>query len=380
MSNYKVLSRQICYDSKVYDDLCNTLIQLVPHDDYEFYYFAYSPVRGLFTSPEDLDFAYTKPLVIWVAVDFLIGDREFDIFSGDTVPLGLLELEKICRKNTNSKFILLTEVCDLDKFITASNLHSVELVAYQLRHNNKYSYTHGYKTKEKLTKHWTTFVNGATWHRTAIISYLLQQNLDLTGYMHVSETLINKANQFDQIENFLTYTCTTEQWKMLNCGFQKLKNKNFLNFNIPSYFNFNGRNIKNYNQNLLPVYNTVKLEIVTGTLFGEPIRCFNEKEIQSIYGCNFLLWLNTPGMVSWFRELGFDMFDDVVNHRYSDILDPCQRIFLAINDNIHLLNGQTNLDVLWNDRQDRFVKNCQLLDNLSTKVDQKTITQFQKLL
>jgi hypothetical protein len=364
----------------VYDDLCKTLIKYIPHNNYEFYYFAFAPISEAFTTPQDLDRAYTQPMVVWVAVDILTGPREFDIFAGDSCPLGLLELEKICTKHPNTKFILLTEMYDLEKFVTVNNLHTVGLVPYQLRYDrSKYTYLHGHKTKTNSTAQWVSFINGPNWHRVAIISYLLSKNLDTTGYLYVSDSLISKANEYNSIEQFLCYSFEDPQWAQLDQGFQRLKNKTFNKAIMAPYWGFNGRNIQNYNQNLLPIYNKIKLEIVTGTIFGEPVKYFNEKEAQAIYGCNFLIFLNTPGMVAWFKQLGFDMFDDVVDHSYSNIADPGLRIMRAIDDNIHLLNGQTDLDALWNKRRDRFANNCRLLDALPQHLDQQTIERFKRL-
>ena len=119
-----------------------------------------------------------------------------------------------------------------------------------------------------------------------------------------------------------------------------------------------------------------KLELLSSGHFSETTPCFSEKEIQWVYGRNFLIYLGSPRSIQWLRKWGFDVFDDVVDHSYDLIEDPSERILRAIDDNIHLLDGSTDLDQLWKDREERFNQNCLVADNIQEKLDNECKKQI----
>jgi hypothetical protein len=383
MKRYTIFSEQIGIEAEFYHGLVDRILDIIPNDDYECYYLAYGPpgTSPPWTSYEELDFQYTKSLVIWVVVDLLLGNHEYNIYAGDTKPHGLVGLEAICRKHPGQQFVLFAEHHDMQRLCEVDNLKIISLPPnYSCYDKTQYSYKHGYLTKQPLTKPWAAFINGPVWHRVAAASYMLSMDLDKIGYLFISDRIIDRSNQFGHIDHFLKYKVSPEMWKQLDGGFQRLKSKNFNRARTTDYIVYNERNISNYNDNLLPYYDQVKVEIITGTMFGEPTPHINEKEMQGIYGCNFILFLNTPGTVEWLRQQGFDVFDDVVNHAYNDIVDPSERLIRAFEDNIHLLDGTTNLDELWNARRERFVQNCMLADRLNETMNLEAIEQFKKVI
>ena len=54
------------------------------------------------------------------------------------------------------------------------------------------------------------------------------------------------------------------------------------------------------------------------------------------------IWFAVPGLVSEVRKLGFDMFDDIVDHNYDQVVDEQQR-FAQIFDQIQRLNHSMDL-------------------------------------
>ena len=61
--------------------------------------------------------------------------------------------------------------------------------------------------------------------------------------------------------------------------------------------------------------------------------------------------------MKFLRDIGLDVFDDVVNHSYDEISDPAKRLETAILDNIELLVNVENTKALWIKHKERFKKN-----------------------
>jgi hypothetical protein len=145
-------------------------------------------------------------------------------------------------------------------------------------------------------------------------------------------------------------------------GYRRLKARQYRRLNIPQ---FNGETLSNYHLNLLPIYKKIAVEIVTGTMFFQPLPIFGEKEIQTIYGKNFPIFINSAGAVNELKTFyDLDLFDDIVNHEYDSIKDPFVRIKIAVDSNKKLLNGSINLKELWLDNQTRFIENCKKFDEI----------------
>jgi hypothetical protein len=68
------------------------------------------------------------------------------------------------------------------------------------------------------------------------------------------------------------------------------------------------------------------------------------------------LYIGLPGYVDVIRGLGFDVFDDFINHSYDKEQNHIERIKIVVEE----LNRLTQLDMLefYNQNRKRFVKNC----------------------
>jgi hypothetical protein len=75
------------------------------------------------------------------------------------------------------------------------------------------------------------------------------------------------------------------------------------------------------------------------------------------------IWVAVPGLVASVRAMGFDMFDDIIDHSYDNIIDEDLRR-QSVVDQIQKLNQQFDLDqcqTLRNSLQTRLENNYQLL-------------------
>jgi hypothetical protein len=68
------------------------------------------------------------------------------------------------------------------------------------------------------------------------------------------------------------------------------------------------------------------------------------------------LYIGLPGYVDVIRNLGFDVFDDFINHNYDKEQNHIERIKIVVEE----LNRLTKLDMIefYNQNRKRFVKNC----------------------
>lgn len=87
-----------------------------------------------------------------------------------------------------------------------------------------------------------------------------------------------------------------------------------------------------------------------------------EKTFKPIYLCQFPIWVSAQGTVDYYRDLGFDAFDDIIDHSYDGEPDPMDRIDFIIKEIDRLV--QISLEEWRKTRilcQDRFQKNLDRL-------------------
>lgn len=122
-------------------------------------------------------------------------------------------------------------------------------------------------------------------------------------------------------------------------------------------------NITNFERNLRPLYHDSYVEFVSNRLFCEPTINIDEKYIHTIYAKNFPILISSAGTVAHYRQFGFDMFDDVIDHSYDFIDNPIDRLFAAVSRNQHLLEHPQSTIDLWHRLQHRFNANLDFVKN-----------------
>jgi hypothetical protein len=198
-------------------------------------------------------------------------------------------------------------------------------------------------------KHFLCLNNNERPHRIALAAYLLGTQFDQYGD-------ITLCNSTADIKCFLTWCYKLEhkdiKQKLIN-GF-RLISKNKL-ATIPFDFTFPMK----FNNK---IYQTVFVEIISDSTF---IECgfINDKYVTNIHGAAFPIFVASTGTVSRLRELGFDMFDDIIDHSYDLIEDHAIRLDQAIQLNKHILTNGTLVKKLWQENQERFIANYHYFHN-----------------
>jgi hypothetical protein len=130
---------------------------------------------------------------------------------------------------------------------------------------------------------------------------------------------------------------------------------------------------------LKPIYDKCQFSIVCETRYTLPYDFVTEKTTQTWLALHPALYVSNSGHVQLLRDWGFDVFDDIFDHSYDDIITPYTssldftRIETMINDNRDVfengISGYANLGP-------RLIKNRQhYLDNF---IDIQANIHFQQ--
>ena len=101
--------------------------------------------------------------------------------------------------------------------------------------------------------------------------------------------------------------------------------------------------------------------------------------MHTFFGCNFPIFLFGCGGVAHLRDIGFDVFDDIVDHSYDSIENPFDRIITAIDSNKHLLTNGALVKDQWRACQSRFASNINVAKTITTYYQQRAQQIWNKL-
>ena len=205
--------------------------------------------------------------------------------------------------------------------------------------------------------HWISLSYNSKLARWTAALYLTGLGLDASGWLSINIP----------INNWRTYC--QECWPLLpddsryvsifELGAERSKEHNI---KPPSqiYTTVNG-NAENLDLRLRPMYENSAVEIVNESTFDFKFGIhMTEKFINSVYGMNLPIVLGQLGIVEYCRKLGFDMFDDVVDHSYDVITRPIDRLTAAIDRNRRLLEDRDFAIAAWHRCRPRLQANYEL--------------------
>lgn len=276
---------------------------------------------------------------------------DFNYWS-DKLPSISVYLDDMFDFYNDKKFILFTSVENLSSYIDRPNVKIIPWGGDITNHKKEYQTLEPILDKNiNSDKTFLSLNRNKRSHRAMLVSLLYGMRMNNDG-------LISCMFK-DSIEDLFDYT----KWKVSNEkvyseGFKLLKSSDLsLNDSKEIYHNNNNDNVSNFKNKLSDYYRNTFVEIISETSFTES--CFNltEKTLHSIYGCSFPILLCSKGSVQFLRDMGLDMFDDIVNHSYDEIDDPAIRLEHAILSNKELLTNNSRTKKLWLDNQQRFKNN-----------------------
>jgi len=114
---------------------------------------------------------------------------------------------------------------------------------------------------------------------------------------------------------------------------------------------------------LLPLYTSTVIEIITESTALENTPQLNEKFVHCVIGRCFPIVIGTFKNVEIYREMGYDMFDDIIDHSYDYETNPFYRMKMAIDANIDILTNKELAVSLYYKHKERLNKNVEHYKN-----------------
>lgn len=331
-------------------------------EDVECYQLLFSPY-GDKTSFEDLNkIKFQSRVVILNVMDLIIDSHDNADING---------LIKFCEDHPRNRFIIFNFHLGLKNQIKLPNLYLDTIMSSNLTENLVPC------EKKSISNRWLSLNLDTKLHRVMTVSYLLSKdyykNGDITFRYDIPPLM-----KYDKYKNITPIS--PELKSELSKGYERFKSKDYNLLKIRNFDKVDDRVASNYNNNLRPVYENIGVEIITGTLFFENTPTLTEKEVQSVFGKNFPIYLNGVGMAREMKNLfDIDLFDDIIDISYDEIEDHFERMAAAIDRNQHLLDGSTNIHELWHDNQKRFEDNCEKMKSLCFDKEYQRIFNHEKI-
>ena len=118
-----------------------------------------------------------------------------------------------------------------------------------------------------------------------------------------------------------------------------------------------GGNCTAWNEVLHPIFEKSAVSLITESIFDDNTCIFTEKTLFSVLGLTFPIWSVGYKAAEHWKNHGFDIFDDVIDHSYQYMQSPVQRCFESIRLNLTLLQNLDQLSEIRIRCRDRLLEN-----------------------
>jgi hypothetical protein len=261
---------------------------------------------------------------------------------------------------SNKKFILITSVENLESYISNKNVSIICWGGDLTNQQAEYKELSPIIDKNFDSKHTFLSLNrNNRAQRLILLSMLHGMNIQDNGLIscmfreELTDPFEDTGWQFNNKQ--------LDVRELVRSGFFKLMNSTELLSDKKDIYGFRTNdNVNNFNYKLRAYYTDTFVEIITETSYTETAYLLTEKTLNSIYGCSFPILLCGCGSVALLRNIGFDMFDDIVDHSYDTIKDPINRLYTAITSNLDLLTNNEKTKDLWKTNKHRFLQNVEV--------------------
>ena len=105
------------------------------------------------------------------------------------------------------------------------------------------------------------------------------------------------------------------------------------------------------------------ISLITESLRFEKAATFTEKTIYSVLGLTFPIWVGGYNQATEWKNIGFDVFDDIIDHSYQSHDTLIERCYYAFANNLDLLSNKDKSAKLRLLCKVRLLKNRKLLLN-----------------
>ena len=196
-------------------------------------------------------------------------------------------------------------------------------------------------------------INKPRLHRELLL--VLISHFGLSNYAHSlcwkQVTVSQDLGPYTDLSQNTTITVPPRQWL--------LGQENLLDRGL-QYGHVN--NSENYQQFLQQnVFEPSLVSLITEPAFRERETIVTEKTIMALLGGTLPIWVGGWRIAGYMQSLGFDVFDDIIDHGYQDLTDPWERCYHAVTRNLPLLQDLDRAQTFFQNNQHRFQHNLDLV-------------------
>lgn len=137
-----------------------------------------------------------------------------------------------------------------------------------------------------------------------------------------------------------------------------------------------GGNTWTWRNGLARMFSHSAVSLITESIKTEKSTMFTEKTIYAVLGLTFPIWVGGVEQAKTWADIGFDTFDDIIDHSYQSYDTLIERCYYAFANNLHLLSNIDKLRDLRLQNKQRLLKNRELLLNnkLGQYIDEQVAT------
>lgn len=191
--------------------------------------------------------------------------------------------------------------------------------AYDYKYRIQF-YNQKLNSYNSLSKKFLCFNGRPDTHRWYTLQKLYDEKLLDSGF-------ISFLNRYGQIENQVSF----DKFQTLYSGNVDYARSIFLNKTLLTLDKSNEQIHKNDRTHSDFLYINTSISLITETYADSRPGCFiTEKSWKAIANCHIPVWIAQKGIVSAFKNMGYDVFDDIIDQSYDRISDPSKRWDAAI--------------------------------------------------
>ena len=138
-----------------------------------------------------------------------------------------------------------------------------------------------------------------------------------------------------------------------------------------------GSNSWTWRNGLQNMFLNSSISLITESVQYQRAAAFTEKTLYAVWGLTFPIWIGGYNQAKEWKRIGFDTFDDVIDHSYQNYDTLIERCYYAFFLNLKLLSNIDKTKELRLAHKHRLFKNRELLlqNQLGKFVDQE-ISKF----
>lgn len=121
------------------------------------------------------------------------------------------------------------------------------------------------------------------------------------------------------------------------------------------------------------IFSNSAVSLITESVSYQKASVFTEKTLYSVLGLTFPIWVGGYNQAKDWANMGFDIFDDIIDHSYQSYDTLVERCYFAIANNLDILSDKALATELRSQNKHRLLQNRDhaLSNGIGNYVDQQ---------